>query len=98
MTTFHAGLPVSGYRPQSDDKVKIVNKMKAFEERVLRARDDIARLPAPADAKTSDDVTVDKRWLAIGRTHIEHGFMAINRSIFQPGRVALPEEPQSKES
>jgi hypothetical protein len=32
---------------------------------------------------------VDQRWLAIGRTHIEQGFMAINRSIFRPERVKL---------
>ncbi len=36
--------------------------------------------------------TVDKRWLAIGRTAIEQGFMAVNRSIFKPGRVVLPDE------
>lgn len=35
---------------------------------------------------------VDKRWLAIARTHIEQGFMAMNRSIFNPERVTLPKK------
>jgi hypothetical protein len=72
------GLPVHGYRPQSDKAVSIVNKNKEIEETVLRLLDVMAN---------SNDV--DKRWLAIGRTHIEQGFMAINRAVFQPMRFKL---------
>lgn len=68
----------------------IVNANKELEERVLRVLDDLAKFPAPADARTSDSITIDKRWLAVGRTHVEQAFMAINRAVFQPGRVALP--------
>lgn len=73
------GLPVAGYQPQSEAAVELVNIMKRTEEKLLRALDDLAAL----------DKT-DKRWLAIGRTQIEQGFMAVNRSIFRPSRVALP--------
>jgi hypothetical protein len=31
----------------------------------------------------------DARWIAIARTHIEQGFMALNRAIFKPERVKL---------
>jgi hypothetical protein len=75
----HPGLPVAGYRPQSADNVALVNTMKQAEETVLRSLDQLAGMDA-----------VDKRWLAIGRTHLEQAFMAINRSIFKPGRVVLP--------
>lgn len=81
MTNQHDGLPVSGYRPQSDAAVATVNTMKQAEERVLRLLDALA---------LAQDV--DKRFLAIGRTHIEQGFMAVNRSVFRPGRVSLPED------
>ena len=77
----HSGLPVAGYRPQSDDRVATVNANKEIEERVMRILDDLG-----------DMLAVDKRWLAIGRTHIEQGFMAVNRAVFKPGRVALPED------
>jgi len=41
MTT-HAGLPVAGYQPQTDDKVQTVNRAKELEERVLRHLDALA--------------------------------------------------------
>jgi hypothetical protein len=75
----HLGLPVAGYRPQTSDKVETVNANKETEEQVLRILDGLAGRPE-----------VDKRWLAIGRTHIETGFMAVNRAVFQPGRASLP--------
>lgn len=72
------GLPVSGYKPQSDNNVAKVNENKRLEEMVLRQLDALAA-----------DEAVDKRWLAIGRTAIEQGFMAVNRSVFTPGRVEI---------
>jgi hypothetical protein len=72
------GLPVRGYQAQSDDKVAAVNVNKLLEEEVLRQLDLLAA-----------DPDVDKRWLATGRTDIEKGFMAVNRSVFKPGRVKL---------
>lgn len=77
----HSGLPVAGYKPQSEQSVELVNCMKVTEEVVLRHLDDLAAMP-----------DVDKRWLAIGRTQIEQGFMAVNRSIFKPGRVQLSKD------
>jgi hypothetical protein len=77
----HEGLPVAGYRPQDGTAVQEVNTNKEAEERVLRILDDLAA-----------DPEVDKRWLAIGRTQIEQGFMAVNRAVFKPGRVVLPED------
>jgi len=79
MTEKLKGLPVQGYRPQSEEAVLIVNIMKATEEKLLRALDDLAG---------RDDV--DKDWLALGRRQIEQGFMAVNRSVFRPTRARLP--------
>ena len=81
--TQHKGLPVPGYQPQSDEAIAFVTAMKRTEEKLLRALDDLA--------ERSD---IDKRWLAIARTGFEQGFMAVNRSIFRPGRVALPGDEQ----
>lgn len=76
----HVPLPVQGYTSQSDTKINEVNTNKQLEEQVLRRLDEMKLL------------NVDQRWLAIGRTHIEEAFMAINRSVFQPTRVKLPGE------
>lgn len=77
-TAVHAGLPVEGYKPQAQTAVDMVNENKRIEELVLRNLDLLAGVPG-----------IDGRWLAIGRTHIEQGFMSVNRAIFRPGRVRL---------
>lgn len=80
-----APLPVAGYVAQSQVKIDEVNINKRLEETVLRRLDDLK-----AGINTGlATFEVDQRWLAIGRTHIEEAFMAINRSIFKPERVKL---------
>jgi len=75
MTT-HKPMPVAGYTDQSAANVALVNQNKRLEEQVLRQFDLMA-----------DHPETDKRWLAIGRTHLEQAFMAANRSVFKPGRI-----------
>lgn len=78
MMVMHKGLPVAGYQPQSNDKVAAVNENKRLEEMVLRQLDFLANVEP-----------TDLRWLEFGRALIEQGFMAINRSVFKPARIAL---------
>lgn len=75
----HKPLPIAGYTEQSADKIELVNALKEMEEYVLRVLDEMGKYGIPTD----------KRWLAIGRNHIEQGFMAVNRSVFRPQRVNL---------
>jgi cytochrome c-type biogenesis protein CcmH/NrfG len=75
------GLPVAGYKPQSAGAIAQVNRNKELEERILRLLDGAAT-----------DPETDKRWLALARTQIEQGFMALNRAVFKPCRVVLPED------
>lgn len=73
--TDHKPIPVAGYTDQSEANVALVNQNKMLEERILRQLDAMR-----------DHPEVDQRWLAIGRTQIEQGFMAVNRSVFKPKR------------
>lgn len=82
----HEGRPVAGYRAQSSEAVDLVNRSKVLEERVLSFLDELAA-----------SGSIDGRWYSIGRTHIEQGFMAVNRSLFQPARVDLPDEAAPRE-
>lgn len=86
----HTPLPVHGYKPQDGEAVALVNEMKQAEERLLRRLDAMAKLVGP---RVGPGPRLDGRWLAIGRTQLEQAFMAINRSVFQPGRVRLPDDP-----
>ena len=92
MSETHPGLPVQGYRPQSQDAIDLVNEHKVIEEHILRRLDDLVTL-ANTQAGAGVPQVVDRRWLAVAKTHFEEGFMALNRSIFQPGRIDdLPSE------
>jgi len=74
----HKPMPVAGYSAQSNENVWLVNQNKCAEEHILQLIDVYAMNPE-----------IDARWLAIARTHIEQGFMAMNRAIFKPQRVKL---------
>lgn len=82
----YKGLPVHGYQPQSDAKVALVNEFKQDEERLLRKLDGVY------DTTEAGMPTYDRRWVAVARTHFQEGFMALNRAVFQPQRISLPED------
>jgi hypothetical protein len=77
--TDHKSLPVHGYAAQPMAAVDLVNYHKVQEEMILRRLDQLPEL----------DPSIDKRWLAVARTHIEQGFMAMNRAVFRPNRIHL---------
>ncbi len=94
MTENHKPLPVAGYTDQSDAKVALVNEFKADEERLLRKVDGVmsALRPNTPDEPALNQPAYDRRWAAIARTHFQEGFMALNRSVFLPQRIKLPED------
>lgn len=79
------GLPVQGYKPtQPAWAVDLVNQNKVLEERVLRQIDRHRPLSEQ----------IDQRHVAIARTEIESAFMHLNRAVFQPQRISLPEDTE----
>lgn len=89
--TDHKPLPVHGYTEQSQERVDLVNEGKELEERVLRYIDKVGRHIEPArDTFIAVGGTEQQRWLAIGRTQLQQGWMAVFRSVFNPQRTKLP--------
>lgn len=72
---------IRGDHSPTSTAIKLVNDNKYIEESVLRMVDMLMRR---AD--------VDLRWLAVARTHLEQGFMALNRALLRPERIVLPED------
>lgn len=64
---------ISGYRDLTPDEIDAINRVKDLEAEVGRLHGQF--LPWS---------NIDKRWLAIARTHFEEGFSAMVRSIAQP--------------
>lgn len=67
---------IAGYRDVDPAKVKLVNKFKMAEERLLREAEAVREKQAG-----------DARWVAVAMTHFQEGFMALNRAVMQPRRL-----------
>lgn len=66
---------IAGYRELSADEIALMNEIKALERKVKRC---VQRLRE----KVNDPP--DQRWVSIGATHMDEGFMALTRSIARP--------------
>lgn len=64
---------ITGYRELSDKEIDLMNDIKRIGE---TARELIAKLQ-----KTNN---LDHRWIAIGQTNLQQGFMALVRSVAKP--------------
>lgn len=71
---------ITGYRELSQDEIDLMNEGKALSAQVGAYID---KLQAAEFAQTSDQVP-DGRWLALGKTDLQRGFMAVIRSIAKP--------------
>ncbi|PLR30182.1 hypothetical protein CYR55_22400 [Chimaeribacter californicus] len=71
---------IKSHRELSAEEIALMNEGKALESSVLAFID---RLEEKGKA---GDVEIYGRWLAIGKTGIEQGFMAVIRAIAKPGQ------------
>ncbi len=64
---------ISGYRDLSPEEIQMINAVKGAGESVRELLDLVAKMPG-----------VDKRWISIGQTQLQQGFMAVVRAIARP--------------
>lgn len=64
---------VKGYRRLTETEVEFINNLKTMEAAIL----------STVDAMKEGE-EINQRWVSIGRTHIEQGFMALVRSVARP--------------
>lgn len=64
---------IKGYRDLDADEIALINQVKEKGAELGRLIDKLAALDS-----------IDKRWLAIGRTDLQTGLMAVTRSIAKP--------------
>lgn len=70
---------IKGYRDLSQDEIDAMNKIKEKAQEVGELCDAIANLE-----DSQGKGTTDARWLAIGKTDLQKGFMALTRSVAKP--------------
>ena len=64
---------IKGYRELNAEEVGYMNEVKELAETVGQKVEQMM-----------DDVSCDTRWVSIGKTHLQQGFMALVRSIAKP--------------
>ncbi len=64
---------IKGYRDLSVEEIAAMNKVKEIGATVGQLVDELKALPA-----------LDQRWVSIGATDLQKGFMALTRGIAQP--------------
>lgn len=88
----HQPLPVHGYTEQKQETVILVNEGKQLEERVLRYLDKLQAMAGTIPEGTGVIRGEVLRALALGRSHMQTGFMWTFRGVFNPQRIPLPED------
>jgi len=82
---------IPGYRVLSDDELSLIDQAKAAKAAILDMIDKLDRYPHSSPFGAVGTVagrpTLDHRNLAIARTQIEMGFMALVKAIAQPRRI-----------
>ena len=64
---------IKGYRDLNESEIALMNAVKDAGAELGRLIDKLQALDS-----------IDKRWLAIGRTDLQTGLMAVTRSIAKP--------------
>ncbi len=77
---------IKGYRDLSPIEIELMNEIKAEAERVGALVEKLRTLHYTADAegKTVTNDRPDQRWVSIGATDLQTGFMALTRAIAKP--------------
>ena len=64
---------IKGYRDLSAEEISAMNKVKEIGTTVGQLVDELKALPG-----------LDQRWVSIGVTNLQQGFMALTRGVAQP--------------
>lgn len=73
--TLSTGQPkITGYRNLSDEEIALMNAIKEHGNRVGEL----------VEALAKNKTGYDQRWVNIGKTHLQQGFMALSRAVAKP--------------
>ncbi len=79
---------ISGYRQLSEQEAGLMNEGKHLAAQVGAYIDKLRSMPSTQPtARVSEEeqpVLIDQRWVSIGATQIQQGFMAVVRGIAKP--------------
>ena len=68
---------IKGYRELSQAEIDAMNRCKEIEESIMK-------MIADFQQHEGEEIKPDPRWLAIAKTDLQKGFMALGRAIARP--------------
>lgn len=68
---------IAGYRDLSQQEIDLMNQIKTHGESCRALIAQLREMPAGG-------IEADRRWLSIGETHLQQGFMALTRAVAKP--------------
>lgn len=75
---------IKGYRDLSQEEIDLMNEGKALAELCGAYVAKLRQHTGPKTSESEDCLSLDQRWVSIGATDLQRGFMAIIRGIAQP--------------
>jgi hypothetical protein len=76
---------IKGYRELSQYEIDLMNEIKAKAEEVGELVSKLQFSLSLAEAYgAGEEKRPDQRWVSIGKTHLQEGFMALVRSVAKP--------------
>ena len=84
---------ITGYRDLTEVEIDLMNRIKALAEAVGQITDAMKDGQQTVASNPNANLlwryaqegnAVDARWLAIGVTHLQQGFMALTRAVAKP--------------
>jgi hypothetical protein len=79
---------ITGYRQLTPEEAALMNEGKALAEQcgayIAKLRSYVPAGGIRADCNPAPGGTLDQRWISMGATDLQRGFMAVIRGIAQP--------------
>ena len=76
---------IKGYRDLSQAEIDMINKIKAAAESVHVLVQEMSHTKGEPSATAPDGTTApNARWIAIGQTDLQKGFMELTRAVAKP--------------
>jgi hypothetical protein len=75
---------ITGYRPLGEGEAALMNEVKEVGQRVGELVAKLRTATVTRVGVAAEVVACDQRWVSIGATDLQQGFMALTRAIAQP--------------
>lgn len=75
---------ITGYRQLSEAEVALMNEGKELAQQVGAWIEKLSTMNGISNVAGTENPALDQRWIAIGKTQLQQGFMAAIRGIARP--------------